>query len=101
MDLFDFGLHHQLHVGRDLSQRSGDQTEEAPHLGDAISHRVPRDLRLSQAKLLHHIFTQPGLFQNQWHLIDGFGSEHRNNGVCLNVAEKRNLLTQVVAHRIV
>src|SRR5208282_950067 len=51
--LLDLGLHHQLDVEGDFSQRAADEAEEAADLGDAVAHRVPGDLGLAQAKLRH------------------------------------------------
>ena len=52
-DLLDLGLHHQLDVRRHLAERAGDQAEEAADLGDPVAHRVPGDLGLAEAELLH------------------------------------------------
>jgi hypothetical protein len=42
IDLFDFGLHHQLHVEGDFAAHAGDEAEKAADLGDAIADGVPR-----------------------------------------------------------
>ena len=49
----DFGLHHQLDVGRKLCQRSHHQAEKAADLGDAIAMAVPCDIGLAQPKRVH------------------------------------------------
>src|SRR5262249_5401561 len=36
-------------------QRSGEETEEASDFADAVTHRVPGDLRLAQPELLHQL----------------------------------------------
>ena len=48
-----FRLHHELHVHRDLAERSADQTQEAADLGDVVAHRVPCNGRLAQPELRH------------------------------------------------
>ena len=53
IDLLDLGLHHQLHVERDLAAHTGDEAEEAADLGDAVAHGVPGDFRLAEAEFLH------------------------------------------------
>src|SRR5258707_9668401 len=53
VDLLDLGLHHQFHIEGNLAAAAGDEAEETPDFRNAIAHRVPRDLGLSEAKLLH------------------------------------------------
>src|SRR5207249_8232854 len=47
----DLGLHQQLHIGRDLAQRPGHQSQEAADFGDAVACGVPGDLGLTKPKL--------------------------------------------------
>ena len=51
--LGDFGLHQELHVHRQLAEGSGHEPEETADLADAVTHRMPSDLRLAEGKLHH------------------------------------------------
>src|SRR5260221_14096396 len=53
VDLLDLGLHHQFHIEGNLAAAAGDEAEETPDFRNAIAHRMPSDLGLSEAKLLH------------------------------------------------
>ena len=53
VDLADLRLHHQLHVHRELAERSADQAEKAAHFGDRVADCVPCDQRLRKTELLH------------------------------------------------
>ena len=53
VDFADLGLHHQLHVHRELAERAADEPEEAADLGDRVADRVPGDRRLGEAELVH------------------------------------------------
>jgi len=53
IDLGDLGLHQKLHVHGNLAKGAGQEPEKAGDLADAIAHRVPGDLRLGEAELLH------------------------------------------------
>lgn len=46
-----------------------------------------------QGKFLYQIFAQPGILQDEWHLVDRICCEQRNDGLRFNVAEEGNLLT--------
>src|SRR5262245_14282537 len=51
--LTDLGLHQELHIHGDLAERAGEQSKERADLADAITHRVPGDLRLPEPEFLH------------------------------------------------
>ncbi len=51
--LADLCLHEQLHIGRDLAQRPGHQSQEAADLGDRVACRVPGDLWLTEPEFGH------------------------------------------------
>src|SRR6266480_6874199 len=55
VDLGHLGLHEQLHVHRNLSERAGEKAEEASDFADAIAHRVPGDVRLAQPEFAHEL----------------------------------------------
>ena len=48
-----FGLHQQLDVHRNLSERAADDPEERADLGDGVAHRMPGNQGLGQAEFLH------------------------------------------------
>ena len=54
VDLGDLGLHQELHVHGNLAERAGEESEKAGDLADAVAHRVPGDVGLAEAELLHH-----------------------------------------------
>ena len=56
VNLLHLGLHHQFDVQGDLSADAGDKTEKAANFGDAVAHRVPGDLRLTEPQLNHQGF---------------------------------------------
>src|SRR5207247_6559164 len=49
----DFGLHQELHVGRKLAERTGDERQEAADLADAVADRVPGDFGLLEPEFFH------------------------------------------------
>ena len=54
-----------------------------------------------QSELASDVVAQPGLLQDQRHLVDRVGRRHRDDGVAVDVAEERDLLLDVVGNRAV
>ena len=81
---------------------------------DGDPHRPPRPADLldeipplaqigfaRQSELARDVGAEPGLFQDERHLVDGVGGRHGDDGVAIDVAEECDLLFDVVGNRAV